>query len=95
MDARQLTLPTIEASHRKPTPPMPNTLAAALLQCLAAGRSVNHIEWLSISGSWRCAASAQELRDLGWPVVKIPEHAPTISNPRRYIARYFLGEVCA
>lgn len=84
----QLTL--IDPPEFSPGLPTPATLADLLLNHLLDGEAFTHPEWEALTLSWRLAASAQELRDLGWPVRSTPVMAPTNRNPDRAIARYSL-----
>jgi hypothetical protein len=71
-----------------PAFPTRGTLADRLLLRLLAGESFTHPEWQDITGSWRLAATAGDLRELDWPVESLTIHAPTVANPVRTIARY-------
>ncbi len=74
-----------------PAFPTRGTLPDALLSRLLSGERMTQPEWLGISGSWRLAASAGELGDLGWPVESLLVPAPSMTNPNRKIARYGLS----
>lgn len=72
----------------RPKLPPRGGLAWQLLGHLLAGASVSHPEWEDLTGSWRLAATAFELRALGWPVDAALLPAPTPETPERCIARY-------
>ena len=68
------------------------TLADLLLTEFLKGESFIHPEWQEITQSWRLAATVQALKDLDWPVLSLPEMAPTERKPDRTIARYRLPQ---
>jgi hypothetical protein len=72
----------------RPSLPTRGGLAWQLLLHLCGGSSVSHPEWEDLTGSWRLAATAFELRALGWPVDAALMPAPTPETPERCIARY-------
>lgn len=73
--------------------PKRGTVLDALLDHLLTGASLTQPEWLLIDGSWRLAASVEELKkDHGWPVDSIDIPAPTKRRPTRKIARYRLQQ---
>lgn len=74
-----------------PALPKRATLADLLLTRLLQGEAFTHPEWEAITESWRLAATVQELKDLDWPVLALPEMAPTERKPDRTIARYVLS----
>jgi hypothetical protein len=74
-----------------PTLPAPNTLPDRLLWVLLAGGTVDHPAFEELTGSWRLAAAAAELRALGWPVETIEIPAPTPEAPQRCIGRYHMA----
>ena len=85
----QLTL--IDPPQFCPTCPTANTMPDRLLWVLLAGGSVDHPEFEELTGSWRLAAAAAELRALGWPVETIDIPAPTPEAPGRCIGRYHMA----
>lgn len=86
----QLTF--LDPPEFSPTLPKPATLPDRLLDRLLQGESFTHTDWEGITSSWRLAASVQNLRDCGWPVLTVPIAAPTPENPDRTIARYLLRQ---
>ena len=67
--------------------PKPATLPDKALERLIAGQHLTHPQFLSATGSWRCAAAIKELRYLGWPVLTDELQRPG----RRPIADYWLA----
>lgn len=84
----QLTL--IDPPPFSPALPTANTLPDKLLWVLLAGGSVDHPQFEGATGSWRLAAAAHVLRELGWPVETHLVPAPTEEAPERCIAWYRL-----
>ncbi|MDR5809524.1 hypothetical protein [Caballeronia sp. LZ019] len=65
--------------------PSPHTVTYVLLVILLRGERVSQPDF---KASWRLAAEAHRLRELGWPVISEPvSHAGT----KRPIARYRLS----
>ncbi|SAL33368.1 hypothetical protein AWB71_01816 [Caballeronia peredens] len=65
--------------------PSPHTVTYVLLALLLRGERVSQPDF---KASWRLAAEAHRLRELGWPVISEPvAHAGT----KRPIARYRLS----
>ncbi|MFM0484190.1 hypothetical protein PQQ81_26930 [Paraburkholderia strydomiana] len=65
--------------------PNPGTNARALLDRLMSGERITQPDFKQ---SWRLAAYAGDLRELGWPVQSEPVSYPHANRP---IARYFLS----
>lgn len=74
-----------------PACPTANTMPDRLLWVLLAGGSVDHPEFEELTGSWRLAAAAAELRALGWPDETTDIPAPTPEAPQRCIGRYHMA----
>jgi hypothetical protein len=47
-------------------------------------------EFLQEVGNWKLATAAKELKEMGWPVEMIEQPAPTLENPQRDVAFYYL-----
>ena len=73
-----------------PVAPNPGTLAARMLDLLAAGAALTHPDFERITDSWRLAAWAHELNAMGWRILVERVAAPTPDRPDRTIARYQL-----
>lgn len=73
-----------------PTWPNQNTLPYAALSLLMNGQKISHPDFENSTQSWRLGAAIFQLRTLGWPVKKIGVPSPTVENPHRTIAWYFL-----
>ena len=73
-----------------PTYPMLNTMPANFLHAMRTGTMHLHPEFLQETGNWKMAAAAEELRELGWEVAMVVLPAPTLDNPNRYVAFYYL-----
>ena len=82
----QLTF--LDPPEFSPGLPTRATLADLLLTHLLNGESYTHPEWEELTMSWRLAATVQDLKDLGWPVLSLPVMAPTQRKPDREISRY-------
>jgi len=74
----------------EPVAPSPGTLAARMLDLLAAGAALTHPDFERVTGSWRAAAVVFQLGTLGWLIVAERIPAPTPDRPERTIARYRL-----
>lgn len=73
-----------------PAWPSPNTLSARCLSMMLAGQTLDHLDFIERTGSWRLAAVVFELRSLGWPIEADEIPAPTIDAPTRHICSYHL-----
>lgn len=76
----------------KPIPPKANTLDAKALELLRAHPSLTSPEFQHETGSWRLAACIGRLQGLDWPIVSVMILAPSETNPKRRIAKYFLSQ---
>lgn len=84
----QLSLLPDEAE--RPKLPAGTGLVRTALDMLLTGQSIDQPYFLEKTGSWRLSEYVRELRALGWPVRSLDVPAPTGSNLRRYIARYWI-----
>jgi hypothetical protein len=67
--------------------PNPGTLQFALLRRLLKGEQLEQPEWLQLTGSWRLAATVQQLKKMGWGIIAL---AVTRSGHEKPIARYLV-----
>jgi hypothetical protein len=88
-EAEQLFL--FEQPPFSPIYPPKRSLPGKALSVLLQDRTLTHLEFLALTGSWRLSEPIRALRhDYGWPVEAFDVHSPTPDNPDRSIARYYL-----
>lgn len=73
-----------------PTWPTKGTLADKALKMLLDGCKIDHPDFENSTRSWRLGAVIFTLRRLGWPIESIDVPSPTLDNPARIIAVYYL-----